>query len=111
MDVHGGKAVMMGPKNYLGRPYMATPISITVEGANILTRSLIIFGQGAIRCHPFVLRELHAARDPDHQRGLIEFDRALFGHFGYAVSNAARSVVSAATLARLCVSTKPMSWV
>ena len=61
MDVHGGKAVMMGPKNYLGRPYMATPIAITVEGANILTRSLIIYGQGAIRCHPFVLRELRAA--------------------------------------------------
>ncbi|HWM28252.1 MAG TPA: acyl-CoA dehydrogenase, partial [Woeseiaceae bacterium] len=60
MDVHGGKAIMMGPGNYLGRSYMATPIAITVEGANILTRSLIIFGQGAIRCHPFVLRELHA---------------------------------------------------
>ena len=60
MDVHGGKAVMMGPKNYVGRGYMATPIAITVEGANILTRSLIIFGQGAMRCHPFVLRELHA---------------------------------------------------
>ncbi|MEN7343298.1 MAG: acyl-CoA dehydrogenase family protein, partial [Pseudomonadota bacterium] len=56
MDVQGGKGVMMGPKNYLGRGYMAVPIGITVEGANILTRSLIIFGQGAIRCHPFVLR-------------------------------------------------------
>ena len=52
MDVHGGKAIMMGPRNYLGRSYMATPIAITVEGANILTRSLIIYGQGAIRCHP-----------------------------------------------------------
>jgi len=76
MDVHGGKGVMMGPNNYLGRAFMATPIAITVEGANILTRSLIIYGQGAIRCHPFVLRELQAAGDDDPDRGLIEFDDA-----------------------------------
>ncbi|MEO0997055.1 MAG: acyl-CoA dehydrogenase, partial [Pseudomonadota bacterium] len=91
MDVHGGKGVMLGPKNYLGRGYQATPIAITVEGANILTRSLIIFGQGAIRCHPFVLRELRAAQDDNQERGLLEFDSALFGHIGYAISNAARS--------------------
>ena len=100
MDVHGGKAVMMGPNNYLGRPYMATPIAITVEGANILTRSLIIYGQGAIRCHPFVLRELHAAADVDEDRGLIEFDEALFGHIGYAISNMARSFFLALTHAK-----------
>ena len=100
MDVHGGKAVMMGPKNYLGRGYMATPIAITVEGANILTRSLIIYGQGAIRCHPFVLRELHAAQDEDTDRGLIEFDDALFGHIGYAISNMARSFFLALTHAK-----------
>ncbi len=100
MDVHGGKAVMMGPNNYLGRPYMATPIAITVEGANILTRSLIIYGQGAIRCHPFVLRELHAAGDDDEDRGLIEFDDALFGHIGYAISNMARSFFLALTHAK-----------
>jgi acyl-CoA dehydrogenase len=100
MDVHGGKAVMMGPNNYLGRPYMATPIAITVEGANILTRSLIIYGQGAIRCHPFVLRELHAAADDDTDRGLIEFDDALFGHIGYAISNMARSFFLALTHAK-----------
>ena len=100
MDVHGGKAVMMGPKNYLGRGYMATPIAITVEGANILTRSLIIYGQGAIRCHPFVLRELHAAQDEDTDRGLIEFDDALFGHVGYAISNLARSFFLALTHAK-----------
>lgn len=100
MDIHGGKAVMMGPGNYLGRSYMATPIAITVEGANILTRSLIIYGQGAIRCHPFVLRELHAAGDEDHDRGLIEFDDALFGHIGYAISNMARSFVMAMTNAK-----------
>ncbi|MEO1244778.1 MAG: acyl-CoA dehydrogenase [Pseudomonadota bacterium] len=100
MDVHGGKAIMMGPNNYLGRSYMATPIAITVEGANILTRSLIIYGQGAIRCHPFVLRELHAAGDEDEDRGLIEFDDALFGHVGYAISNTARSFVMALTHAK-----------
>jgi acyl-CoA dehydrogenase len=97
MDVHAGKGVMMGPNNYLGRGYMATPIAITVEGANILTRSLIIYGQGAIRCHPFVLRELQAAGDEDHDRGLIEFDDALFGHIGYAISNVARSLFLALT--------------
>ncbi|MDH5344169.1 MAG: acyl-CoA dehydrogenase, partial [Gammaproteobacteria bacterium] len=100
MDVHGGKAIMMGPKNYLGRPYMATPIAITVEGANILTRSLIIFGQGAMRCHPFVLRELQAAQDPDTERGLIDFDDALFSHAGYAISNAARAFFLALTHAK-----------
>tara|TARA_R110002096_G_scaffold154_22_gene916 strand:- start:4998 stop:7496 length:2499 start_codon:yes stop_codon:yes gene_type:complete len=100
MDIHGGKGVMMGPNNYLGRSYMATPIAITVEGANILTRSLIIYGQGAIRCHPFVLRELQAAGDEDQDRGLIEFDNALFGHIGYAISNMARSFFLALTHAK-----------
>jgi len=100
MDVHGGKAIMMGPKNYLARGYMAAPIAITVEGANILTRSLIIYGQGAIRCHPFVLRELKAAGDDDHDRGLTEFDDALFGHIGYGISNAARSLILALTHAK-----------
>lgn len=100
MDVHGGKAIMMGPKNYTGRNYMATPIAITVEGANILTRSLIIFGQGAMRCHPYVLRELQAAADPDTERGLIEFDDALFSHIGYAISNAARAFFLALTHAK-----------
>ena len=107
MDVQGGKGVMLGPKNYLGRGYQATPIAITVEGANILTRSLIIFGQGAIRCHPFVLRELHAAQDENTERGLYEFDSALFGHIGYAISNAARSFWLALTHARF--STVPLN--
>ena len=100
MDIHGGKAIMLGPKNYIGRSYMATPIAITVEGANILTRSLIIFGQGAIRCHPFVLRELRAAGDEDLEEGLIEFDSALFGHIGYGISNVARSFFLALTHAK-----------
>ncbi len=100
MDVHGGKGVCLGPRNYLGRGYQLVPVAITVEGANILTRSLIIFGQGAIRCHPFVLREMNAARDKDKRRGLREFDAALFGHIGFTMSNAARSLVMALTLAR-----------
>jgi acyl-CoA dehydrogenase len=100
MDVHGGKGIMLGPNNYLGRGYQSIPIAITVEGANILTRSLIIFGQGAIRCHPFVLREMNAARDPDRRRGIDQFDRALFAHIGFAISNAVRSLVMALTLAR-----------
>jgi acyl-CoA dehydrogenase len=100
MDVHGGKGICLGPKNYLGRGYQIVPVAITVEGANILTRSLIIFGQGAVRCHPFVLREMNAARNPDHEAGLAEFDRALMGHMGFAISNAARSLVMALTLSR-----------
>src|SRR5271165_1479349 len=100
MDVHGGKGICLGPKNYLGRGYQIVPVAITVEGANILTRSLIIFGQGAVRCHPFVLREMNAARNPDREAGLAEFDRALLGHIGFAISNAARSLILAATLAR-----------
>ncbi len=100
MDVHGGKGICLGPRNYLGRGYQSIPIAITVEGANILTRSLIIFGQGAIRCHPFVLREMNAARNPDRRQGLKDFDAALFSHMGFALSNAVRSLVMALTLAR-----------
>ncbi|MFO1402704.1 MAG: acyl-CoA dehydrogenase [Steroidobacteraceae bacterium] len=100
MDVQGGKAICLGPRNYLGRSYQSIPIGITVEGANILTRSLIIFGQGAIRCHPFVLKEMNAARNPDRAQGVDEFDRALFGHMGFAISNAVRSFVMALSFAR-----------
>jgi acyl-CoA dehydrogenase len=101
MDVQGGKGIMLGPKNYIGRPYQMVPVSITVEGANILTRSLIIFGQGAVRCHPYVLKEMNAAQDPDHAQGLRDFDRALFGHGGFLISNAVRSFFGAMTLARI----------
>jgi acyl-CoA dehydrogenase len=100
MDVHGGKAIMLGPKNYLARNYESVPIAITVEGANILTRNLIIFGQGAVRCHPFVRAEMEAVRDADSARGLAKFDELLFKHIGYALSNSARSFVLALTLAR-----------
>jgi acyl-CoA dehydrogenase len=100
MDIQGGKAIMSGPSNYLVKLYDSIPISITVEGANILTRSLIIFGQGAIRCHPFVLKEMEAAANPDFEEGLRTFDNLLFRHIGSALSNAARSFVMALTHAR-----------
>src|SRR3954462_9378719 len=100
MDVHGGKGIQLGPRNYLGRSYQVVPVAITVEGANILTRSLIIFGQGAIRCHPFVLKEMNAARNPDRKQGVDEFDSALFGHIGFTISNAVRSFIMALTHAR-----------
>ncbi|MFZ1991355.1 MAG: acyl-CoA dehydrogenase [Alphaproteobacteria bacterium] len=93
MDVHGGKGIQDGPKNYLGTVYRSIPIGITVEGANILTRGLIIFGQGAIRCHPYLMREMAALALPDKEKALEEFDKALFGHLGYQISNAARSFV------------------
>lgn len=92
MDIHGGKGICMGPGNYLARGYQGAPVAITVEGANILTRSMIIYGQGAIRCHPYVLAELSAAGNEDEQQALNDFDHALFGHIGFAISNICRSV-------------------
>ncbi|MBS0365836.1 MAG: acyl-CoA dehydrogenase [Proteobacteria bacterium] len=100
MDVHGGKGICLGPNNYLGRAYEVVPVAITVEGANLLTRNLMIFGQGAIRCHPFVLREMNSARDPDRKAGVAAFDAALFGHIGFTLSNAVRSLLMALTHAR-----------
>ncbi|MGE8483588.1 MAG: acyl-CoA dehydrogenase [Pseudomonas sp.] len=93
MDVHGGKAIIMGPNNYLARSWQGAPISVTVEGANILTRNLMIFGQGAIRCHPFVLKEMALVHREDKQQALIEFDDLLLKHIGFAVSNAASTLV------------------
>jgi acyl-CoA dehydrogenase len=92
MDVHGGKGICMGPNNYLARGYQSVPIAITVEGANILTRSMIIFGQGAIRGHPYVLKEIAATQEADKQKALVDFDTAFFGHVAFVVSNLARSV-------------------
>jgi acyl-CoA dehydrogenase len=91
MDIHGGKGIILGPRNYLGRGWQALPISITVEGANIMTRSLMIFGQGAILCHPWVMKEMKAAQLPDARERIDEFDRNLFGHIGFAISNAVRA--------------------
>ncbi|WP_350312667.1 acyl-CoA dehydrogenase FadE [Dickeya fangzhongdai] len=88
MDVTGGKGICLGPSNFVARHYQGAPIAITVEGANILTRSMIIFGQGAIRCHPYVLKEMGAAQDND----LKAFDRALFGHLGHIGGNIMRSL-------------------
>lgn len=91
MDVHGGKGICLGKNNYLGRGYQGAPVAITVEGANILTRSMIIYGQGAIRCHPYVLAELESASNEDSTESLAAFDHALFGHIGFAISNIVRS--------------------
>jgi acyl-CoA dehydrogenase len=93
MDVHGGKGICMGPSNYLGRTYQQIPVSITVEGANILTRSLIIFGQGAIRCHPYILKEIDAANNSDDIRALQEFDQALTGHLAFSFNNGFRCLL------------------
>ncbi len=88
MDIAGGKGICLGPSNFLARGYQGSPIAITVEGANILTRSMIIFGQGAIRCHPYVLAEIAAAESND----VKAFDKALFGHLGHVASNTLRSL-------------------
>lgn len=92
MDVIGGKGICLGPSNFLGRAYQQLPIGITVEGANILTRSLIIFGQGAIRCHPFVLAEMQSAQSPDQAQGLLDFDRAFWGHIRYTLATGLRAL-------------------
>ena len=97
MDIVGGKGICMGPSNFIGAAYMQIPVSITVEGANILTRSLIIFGQGAIRCHPYVLKEIAATRAADHQHASIAFDAALFGHVRFVLANMARALVMGLT--------------
>lgn len=100
MDIHGGKGICMGPKNYIVRSYQAMPVAITVEGANILTRCLIIFGQGALRCHPYALKEVYACQDPDQAAGLKAFDQAFWGHAGFIFSNFSRTVLLALTGAR-----------
>jgi acyl-CoA dehydrogenase len=91
MDIHGGKAVIDGPQNYMGNLYRAVPVGITVEGANILTRNLIVFGQGAIRAHPYLLDEMNALSDPDKKKGLDAFDRAFWKHVGHSVTTLFRA--------------------
>ncbi|MFA9439674.1 acyl-CoA dehydrogenase [Uliginosibacterium sp. sgz301328] len=100
MDILGGKGICLGPQNFLGRAYQQIPVGITVEGANILTRCLIIFGQGAIRCHPYVLKEMLATQDRDNTRALVAFDDALFSHIGFTASNKARAFLMGLTGAR-----------
>lgn len=103
MDIHGGSGICLGPRNLIGGAYQALPISITVEGANILTRSLIIYGQGVVRCHPYLWREMQAIADSDKARGRKAFDKALFGHIGLFLSNIARSLWLSLTGARLAL--------
>ena len=93
MDIHGGKGICLGPNNWIGRGYQVTPVAITVEGANILTRTLIIFGQGAIRAHPYVLREMRAAKEMQGPEAAREFDDALISHIGHVISNGVRALV------------------
>lgn len=91
MDVHGGKAIIDGPRNYLGDQYRGVPVAITVEGANILTRSLMVFGQGAIRAHPYLLDEIRAVGGADRAVALADFDAVLWKHVGHALKTAIRS--------------------
>ncbi|BDR12702.1 acyl-CoA dehydrogenase FadE [Vibrio sp. STUT-A11] len=91
MDIVGGKGICIGPSNFLARGYQGSPIAVTVEGANILTRSMIIFGQGAIRCHPYVLQEMNAAHS-DASDAVEKFDKALAGHVSFTMSNLVRSI-------------------
>jgi len=101
MDIHGGRAIIMGERNYMANGYMSQPIGITVEGANILTRNLMIFGQGAIRCHPYVLREMLAAQMDDTEEGVKRFDSLLFRHVGYGVSNFFRTLGLGVTASKI----------
>ena len=93
MDIHGGRGICMGPSNYLARAYQTVPVGITVEGANILTRSMIIFGQGAIRCHPYLMREMEAATMKDSASAEQAFDQALCGHAGFILTNFCRAFI------------------
>jgi len=92
MDIHGGHGICMGPHNHLARAYQLIPVGITVEGANILTRTMIIFGQGAMRSHPFLLKEVKAVHNKDTKQGLKDFDNAFFSHMGFIISNVIRSL-------------------
>jgi len=100
MDIQAGAGICLGPRNIIGRVYQAVPISITVEGANILTRTMIIFGQGAIRSHPFIFKELEAMGNDDPDASLEDFDRALFGHIRFFFSNTFRSLFHGLTASR-----------
>jgi len=92
MDIHGGHGICLGPKNFIGRSYQGVPVSITVEGANILTRTMIVFGQGVLRSHPYLLKEVEAVNHPDRDTSISLFDDALFGHVGFIISNFFRSL-------------------
>lgn len=97
MDIHAGHMIQVGPRNFLAHAYIGIPVSITVEGANILTRNLIIFGQGAIRCHPYLIHEVELFAAPDSPSKVKQMDKLLLSHIGYAISNFIRSFVSGIT--------------
>lgn len=97
MDVHGGRGIMLGERNYLAAAYQGTPVNITVEGANILTRNLIIFGQGALRCHPYLYSEIKAAQNPNTQEGLQSFDHIVWQHIGHLIGHKIRAFVLGCT--------------
>ncbi len=99
-DIHAGRAIQDGPMNYLAKHYLGIPVAITVEGANILTRNLMIFGQGATRCHPYVLKEMEAAANPDSKEGAKEFDDLLFKHIKHAMGNTFGALGAALTGSR-----------
>ncbi|HAS61797.1 MAG TPA: acyl-CoA dehydrogenase, partial [Vibrio sp.] len=101
MDIHAGRAIQDGPMNYLAKHYLGIPVAITVEGANILTRNLMIFGQGATRCHPYVLKEMEAASNPDQDQAAEDFDKLLFKHIGHASKNSFGAFGAALTGSRL----------
>ena len=106
MDIIGGAGICLGPKNLIGKIYEAIPIGITVEGANILTRSMIIFGQGAIRCHPHVLNEMMAVAENDN----VKFDKAIISHIGFAASNKARTIIMGLTCGKfICTGKSKLS--
>ncbi len=104
MDIHGGKGICMGPSNYLARGYQGVPVGITVEGANILTRSMIVFGQGAMRCHPHLVAEIEAAAIEDKEEAVDKFDEALTGHIAYAISSGAQAMFHGLTRGRFAKS-------
>jgi len=107
MDIHGGKGICEGPHNYLANAYRSIPVAITVEGANILTRSMIVFGQGAMRCHPYLIGEIMAAQNDDAAQASRDFDQALFGHLGFTARNAARAFVYGVSRSRLAPAPRP----
>lgn len=110
MDIHGGRGIILGPRNYLARIYEGIPISITVEGANILTRCLIIFGQGAIRCHPYILQEMRAATNPDPKQGLADFDAALGKHIWYTAGNFLKLIGHSCSGMLFCAAPDDTAW-
>jgi len=106
MDIHGGRGICMGPSNYIGRAYQTVPVGITVEGANILTRSMIIFGQGAMRCHPWLIKEIEAVNHQNNAQAEQLFDTALLGHIGYLFKNISRAFIYGLSASHLGMSPK-----